>query len=135
MTDTKLCSIDTNVLVRYIAEDDEKQTAAAAQFIESWPGKILITLPVLLETLWVLSRLYQAKAPQIERVVEILLYSGKFTVQSATQVETALQSYKKHSADFSDCLIMALSKAHGAADIAVYSFDKQAIKAGMQRLP
>ncbi|MFT5163816.1 MAG: putative nucleic-acid-binding protein [Alteromonadaceae bacterium] len=65
MTSTKLCSIDTNVLVRYIARDDKTQTAIATKLIESSGFKALVTIPVLIETMGVLMRLYGIGKDQI----------------------------------------------------------------------
>lgn len=134
MTSTKLCSIDTNVLVRYIARDDEIQSGIATRLIESDGFKALVTLPVLVETIWVLMRLYDIGKDQVVHLVEVLLYSGKFSVQNMPEVDNALQQYQQCTADFSDCLIIALSKEIGGSDMAIYSFDKGAIKAGMRKI-
>jgi predicted nucleic-acid-binding protein len=134
VTNTKHCSIDTNVLVRYIARDDKIQTDIATRLIETDGFKALITIPVLIETIWVLLRLYAIDKKQIVHLVGVLLYSGQFSLQNMTAVESALEQYKLSTADFSDCLIIALSKKIGAPNMPIYSFDKQATKAGMSKI-
>lgn len=72
----------------------------------------------------------------------MLLYSGTFSVQNMTAVDNALKRYKECSADFSDYLIIslshyriiALSQSIGDSDMAIYTFDNNAIKAGMGKI-
>jgi predicted nucleic-acid-binding protein len=66
--------------------------------------------------------------------VEVLLYSGTFSVQNMTAVDNALKRYKECSADFSDYRIIALSQSIGDSDMAIYTFDNNAIKAGMGKI-
>lgn len=136
-TKKKVFSLDTNILVRYITQDDKKQSKLATNFIE---GKELekthcfITLPVIIETIWVLKRLYSANKAQITSVIDVLLNTKNFEVQHSDEIENALERYKSSNADFSDCLIVALSKGmqtDANKQVEIYSFDKKAVSAGM----
>ena len=73
-----MIGLDTNVLVRYFAQDDPRQSAAASRLIERLtpenPG--LVTSVVLAETVWVMEDLYAAKREQIASIVEDLLRAG-----------------------------------------------------------
>jgi len=62
-----MIGLDTNVLVRYLTQDDPKQAARATRVVEeelseNVPG--FIGLMVLVETVWVLQRLYGASAEE-----------------------------------------------------------------------
>jgi predicted nucleic-acid-binding protein len=139
-TKSKTFSIDTNILIRYITQDDNKQSKLATNFIESEElskASCFITLPVIIETVWVLKRLYAADKNQIATVIETLLNTSNFIVQHDYEIENALDRFKTSSADFSDCLIIELSKSmrpDSNSIVETYTFDKKAVKAGMTLL-
>lgn len=131
------CALDTNILVRYIAQDDAKQSSIATKLIEQLEGsntKCVISTPVLIETIWVLKKLYKANKKELCQVIESLLVTKSFIIQNRKEIEQSLEQFKKCNADFNDCLIISLSSAirsdkNGLLD--VFSFDKKAISAGM----
>jgi predicted nucleic-acid-binding protein len=67
--------LDTNVLVRYFAQDEPDQAAIATRLIEGFtpeaPG--FISTVTLVETVWVLSGAYKMPKPEITAVIEGLL--------------------------------------------------------------
>jgi predicted nucleic-acid-binding protein len=123
-----LTGIDTNILIRYVIQDDPLQFSIASNFLDSLtaenPG--YITLVSLAELCWVLIQRY--KLPRISFVhsVQSLLASEEIEIQSESIVRQALSLFMKSNADFADCLIAGCSRAAGCA--AVVTFDKKAAK-------
>jgi predicted nucleic-acid-binding protein len=130
-----MIGLDTNILVRYLAQDDPIQTALANRLVESLtdaaPG--FVSLVVLVETVWVLESCYGADAGKIAQIVETLLHVGNFKVEQAQTIWRSLRRFKADGDDFSDTLIAALARDKGCR--LVYTFDKAAAKrAGMDLL-
>jgi predicted nucleic-acid-binding protein len=120
--------LDTNVLVRYLAQDDPRQSSAASRLIESLtpenPG--LLTTVVLAETSWVMEDVYGASRQKIAEIVEGLLQTRTLVVQDAEQCWQALSRFRTGSADFADYLIERTCTALGAET--TYTFDRKAAR-------
>jgi predicted nucleic-acid-binding protein len=121
--------LDTNVVVRYLVQDDKAQAAAATALIEralttDSPG--LITGITLCEIVWVLTECYSADRSRIDAVIEGLLTSRQLVVERAESVWSALGDWRSSDADFSDALIGRLVAAHGGAK--TVTFDRAAAK-------
>jgi predicted nucleic-acid-binding protein len=128
-----MIGLDTNVLVRYFAQDEPAQAKKASALIESLtsenPG--YVTQVALVEVVWVLGRAYGLERAEIAHVVETLLRTKELVVDAAEVVWKALRLYKESSADFSDCLIERL--CHEAQCEYTATFDTKAAKtAGMR---
>ncbi len=102
-----MIGLDTNVLVRYIMQDDAKQSVKASKLIESLgePDRGYIGLVAVVELVWVLSSCYDLSREQIAQALDALLRTKQFVVEHADQVVRALRVFKASKADFSDCLI------------------------------
>ncbi len=127
-----MIGLDTNVLVRYIMQDDAKQTAKATTLIESLsaaaPG--FITLVSVIELVWVLSACYDLSRAQVAQALEIILRSKQLIVDQAEHVVRALRAFRAGNADFADCLIERMAASAGCAQ--TMTFDSAAAKtAGM----
>jgi predicted nucleic-acid-binding protein len=126
--------LDTNVLVRYISQDDSTQFAKAAAVINSLtpenPG--FVSVPSVVELVWVLARAYQADRAFIIRVLEELLRAKEIVVEQASLVWQALHLYKASKADFADCLIERSCQAAGCGY--TVTFDIAAAKTAGMRL-
>ncbi len=127
-----MIGLDTNVLVRYIMQDDAKQAAKANKLIESLttdePG--FFTLVSVVELGWVLSSSYGLKREQVAQAFDALLQTKEIMIESAEQVRRALRVYRATSADFADCLIERA--ANNAGCERTMTFDITAAKlAGM----
>jgi predicted nucleic-acid-binding protein len=120
--------LDTNVVVRYLVQDDRAQAAAATKLLERLspdnPG--FITSVTLCEIVWVLAECYGADQARIESVLEGLLTARQLVVDEAAIVWNALSDWRGSSADFSDALIGRLADARGAEKIV--TFDRAAAK-------
>jgi predicted nucleic-acid-binding protein len=107
-------ALDTNVLVRYLVQDDAGQGRKAASFIQTAADageQILIGNIVLCELVWVLDSAYGYGKSEIEMVLEKLLQSATFQFESKDLIWAALEDYKRAKVDFADCLIGRVHKA------------------------
>ena len=130
-----MIGLDTNVLVRYIVRDDEKQTEEAARIIESQctmrkPG--LISIVVLCELAWVLSRGYKLNRDTISTILQSILSVEELRVQMAEIAWLALDHYKNGKADFPDYVI-GVSNRKGKAKVTC-TFDKKAAESDLFQL-
>jgi len=103
-----MIGIDTNVMVRYIVQDDPGQAKAATKLIEQScradrPG--FINHIVLCELVWVLRRNYKLDKANICRVIEQIMRTDTLLVEDIQLVWRALQTFKESKADFADCLL------------------------------
>ena len=124
-----MTGLDTNVLVRYFAQDEPKQAAAARRLIETRltrenPGHVNVV--TLVETCWVLKRLYAAGREEVAQVVENLLAAPNVVVERRAVVRKALQNHAASASGFSDCLIAQLNLDAGCAN--TLTFDRAAAK-------
>ena len=120
-----MIALDTNVLVRFLVRDDERQARRARALIEgaaSAGDPCLVTSPVLCELEWVLEGVYHASRGDIAVTVRDLLTTPPFVVEDDALVRRALASYIKGRADFSDYLLGQLGRAGGART--TYTFDR-----------
>jgi predicted nucleic-acid-binding protein len=121
--------LDTNVLVRYVMQDDPRQSPRANRLIESLsaeePG--FVPLVALVELVWVLSGSYGLARVQVATVLDTLLRSKELVLDRADVVVQALARYSGSGADFADALIERLSAAAGCT--VTMTFDAGAVKA------
>lgn len=102
-----MIGLDTNVMVRYIMQDDSKQSRKATTLIESLhsenPG--YITMVSVVELYCVLTTSYELTRQQFAQALEAILRTKQFMVERADQVMRALHVFGEGAADFADCLI------------------------------
>ena len=122
-----MIAIDTNVLLRYLLEDDVDQSSKAKHLIIN-KGKVLITDAVLVETLWTLrGKKYKLSKTELIGVVKALFQESNIRFENGQVVWLALNDYrnakpvKSKEADFADALI--INKARYIADNQGYSFE------------
>ena len=119
-----MIALDTNVLVRYIVEDDLEQSPAAAAMIERALKRneaLFVPQIVLCELVWVLSFAYRFNREAIVGVLQQLRRGAQVAVESADEVKRAIESYAAGRGDFADYLIAERSITNGCSVIA--SFD------------
>ncbi len=127
-----MIGLDTNVLVRYIMQDDPKQSSKATLLVESLdsgtPG--YITLVSVVELYWVMTSNYELTGQQVSQALQAILRTKQLLVERADQVMRALRVFDEGKADFADCLIER--SAAGAGCTQTMTFDVGASKhAGM----
>lgn len=102
-----MIGLDTNVLVRYLVQDDAGQAEMASRQIESLtadcPG--FINRAVLCELVWVLERAYgYAKSTVVDALSQIVR-TAQFRVEDLADVVRAIEIYRSRHANFADGLI------------------------------
>jgi predicted nucleic-acid-binding protein len=108
--------LDTNVVIRYLTQDDARQSPIATRLMEKTlssddPG--FISLVVLAEVVWVLVSLYSVDRAGVSDVVSALLTTEQLRIESAELVWRAKRRYEASKADFSDALIADCAVAAG----------------------
>lgn len=123
-----MIGIDTNVLVRYLAQDDPVQSPRATRRFERLtqtdPG--FISLITIVETVWVLQRVYALSHLEIAAALERMLQADTLVIQNAQQVFTAMIALRGEAASFSDALIGALGARAGCT--VTLTFDRKAAR-------
>lgn len=128
-------ALDTNVLVRYVVQDDNTQFAAAKRLIglcvaEGSP--LFVPVTVTLELEWVLRSNFHYGKEDVLKVMSNLFSAAELSFESERALEVALQLFRKGSADFADCLHIALATQAGAEPL--WTFDKGAAKVNGAKL-
>lgn len=129
-----MIAIDTNVLLRYLLDDDTKQSPLAKKLIIN-RHPVLITDVVLAETLWTLmGPRYSIDKKGVCEIVRTLMGDGSFVFEDSQVIWSALRDYEESktirgkSLDFADALIANkahyLAKHHDTELSGFYSFDK-----------
>ncbi len=117
-------AVDTNVLVRLVTRDDAVQAGRADEFVA---GSAWVSHLVLVETIWVLSAVYELEAGKLMSAVEMLLDHRTLSIQEPDVVRDALDGFrKKPKLGFSDCLVVAVARAAGHVPLG--TFDKELAK-------
>lgn len=122
-------ALDTNALVRYIVQDDGAQLAAAKRLIQRCVNEgraLFVPVTVTLELEWVLRTSFEYAKDDVMHLLSSLFSAAELTFESERALEVALQLYRENSADFADCLHVAL--AAQAGELPLWTFDKRAAK-------
>ena len=130
-----MTGLDTNVVVRYLTQDDAAQASRVNTLFETvltshTPG--VITLVTLVEVVWVLESCYAQPRTAIAEVIQALLSTRNLLVENASAAFLALRAFSEGSGDFSDALIVVTARQLGCDS--VVSFDKKAQSVGMTML-
>ena len=129
MEDRKRVVIDTNLLVRYLTEDDPaKAKAVDALLSKAGRGEIKILVPsiVIAELVWVLESFYKMESQGIAELVDAVLNTPGVEVMDKTIIKSALKLYKVKNIDMIDAWIIEFAKEAGVG--AIYTFDKKHFK-------
>jgi predicted nucleic-acid-binding protein len=131
-----MIGLDTNILVRYFAQDDPVQSRTATEIVEQRlteqnPG--FISTVIMAETVWVLDRAYHLADAAIATVIERILQAGVFAVENEQQVFTAMIAFKDGLGSFADALIAALAVKAGC--LVTLTFDWRALRLPGVSLP
>lgn len=129
-----MIGLDTNVLARYLTQDDVRQAALASQLIEkdlsiARPG--FVSLVVLAELCWVLSHLYSATMDELVDMMNDLLNTPQIRLERREVVQAAIRRFghgKSRKAGLVDALIAAIAHSEGCSS--TVTFDKAAVRAG-----
>jgi len=122
-------ALDTNVLVRFLVEDDPVQTERARALLQRTiesNSSCYVSDIVMCEIVWVLERSYKFRRSDISQVLERLLQAKGLTFFSAERLASALESYNKGRGGFADYLIREHARTRGCE--AVATFEKKLLK-------
>ena len=125
-----MIGVDTNILVRYLVEDDAEQAATAARFFEvrcSPERPAFVNRVVMAELVWVLESVFGFPQALIAGNLDVLLRTPSILVEDADEVARALELYRG-GADFADALIGASNVRQGCTTTA--TFDRKARRLG-----
>lgn len=130
-----MIGVDTNVLVRFLVEDDPKQNALARDFFSkrSPEDPAFVSAIVLAETVWVLRRRVKLPSATVSDLIQNLLAADRLVVEFTEELD-ALLSQETPGTDIADYLIAWSSKRAGCHQ--TVTFDKTAAQAipGMELL-
>jgi predicted nucleic-acid-binding protein len=124
-----MIGLDTNVLVRFLVEDDPRQSKAAAALIEeavSAGDDLFLSDIVLCETVWVLGSAYESSRDQIVETLTGLLRARNLAFESTDRLFRALDAYARGKGDFADYLIREHARSAGCDT--VMTFDRPLLK-------
>ncbi len=124
-----MTGIDTNILVRYLVQDNPEQTQKAVAFMDRQlnnnnPG--YISSVTMAETVWVLTRSYAFPDREVADAVERLLQAEVLVVENGDEVFTAAAALRTGRGKFTDALIGALAASAGCES--VVTFDRKAVR-------
>ena len=122
-----MIGLDTNLIVRYIVQDDPEQSAVATRIFESelsTSNKGHVCLVVLCEVVWVLARAYKQPVSGLTHVIRALLLAECIEIERRDAVWKALRDFEAGTADFSDYLIAHVNQACGSST--TLTFDRAA---------
>lgn len=131
-----MIGVDTNVVIRFLAQDDATQSPVATRFMsrlsKERPG--FISAVVLAEITWVLSRAYKARRQDVGDAIESLLRSAELVIENADAAYRALGVYRAaRTAEFADAFIAETAALAGAKETVTFDHGA-ASEAGMRLL-
>ena len=130
--EVKVIGIDTNILVRIITRDDEKQSQIALDYVSNSSTPFVINHIVICELVWVLESAYKYDKKQIIKALECILKVKQFLILEKNSVRSALKLYAETTIDFSDALIGYVNKEEGCEF--TITFDKATSKTTIYKL-
>ena len=123
-----MIGLDTNILVRYLTQDDPDQSRKATELIEhrlTERVRGFISVVAMVETVWVLDRAYDLDAQEIAGAVERILQVDVLLVENEQEVFTAMMALRQGKGSFADALIAELGSQAGCAH--TLTFDRKAL--------
>ena len=129
-----MIGLDTNILVRYLAQDDPKQSPRATEIIEQKISKEspgFISCVVLVETVWTLMRSYKMESKDIMAIIKEFIHADDLQLEHREEVWRAHQLVFSQGLDFSDALLGAIHHSHGCEY--TLTFDQGAAKSDLFR--
>jgi len=124
-----MIGLDTNVIVRYLTQDDPVQSRKATELIERGLTEVspgFVSIVAMIETVWVLERIYGLPAEEIATAIERMLEVDVLVVEDDQEVFVAMMAIKDGRGSFADALIGALGTKAGCSHIV--TFDQKALQ-------
>ena len=118
--------LDSNVLVRYLTQDDASQSRQANRLITESISRgepLFLGAIVLCELVWVLRLAYRIRKSEIAETLTRILDTAQFVVEDADLCRQALSAYRDGSGDYSDYLLGGRNRKAGCS--ATATFDRR----------
>lgn len=131
-----MTGLDTNILVRYLTQDDPVQSREASEIIERRLTKAslgFVSVVAMAEIAWVLDRAYGFTAKEIATAIERMLQAEVLVIQHEEEVFAAMIALKQGRASFADALIAELGARVGC--VHTLTFDQKALRFARFQLP
>jgi predicted nucleic-acid-binding protein len=131
-----MIGLDTNILVRYLTQDDSTQSPKATELIEcrlTEEKAGFVSIVAMVETVWVLERAYGLTPHEIAGAVERVLQTDVLVVENEQEVFTAMIALKEGQGSFADAVIAALGAKMGCS--CTLTFDRKALRLPGFELP
>ena len=128
-------ALDTNIIVRFLVRDDEKQAQAVYKFFKDTQdsqGILFVPLAVVFETIWVLESVYNISREEVIETLKNLLSMPILKFESQPAIQAFVSSAMTSSVDMSDLLIA--QSAHHWGCQSVLTLDKKASKSDLFEL-
>ena len=122
-------ALDTNILVRIATRDDEAQLRKVEKLMRgnfSATHPAWVSIVVLAELAWVLTRCYGYQRPDVGAFLHQLLHTAAICVEDQAVAGKAIDLFLNSTADFSDCLILARNESRSISPI--HTLDRKAAK-------
>lgn len=114
-------AVDTNIVVRLITRDDERQAAAAERVVK---GGVWLSIVAVSEVAWVLASLYELPRDRVADSIALLLRHEHITLEHATAIERTLEVFRRTSGvSFADCLLIEVARLQECGPL--MTFDKR----------
>jgi len=124
-----MIGLDTNIIVRYLIQDDPVQSALANEIMErrlteAEPG--FVSVVVMAEIVWVLGSRYRLTAQHVVAAIERMLSVRTLVIESEREVHVAMIALKDGRGSFADAFIGALAASAGCSH--TFTFDRKAAR-------
>jgi len=129
-----MIGLDTNIIIRYLTQDDVKQSKLVRKFFEKELAdqQGFVTLVTLVEVVWILESCYEQPKSVIIHTLESLLSTTQFAFENSEIIHIAINRFRKGNADFNDAIIAVITEKAGCEK--VITFDKKSRSVGMTLL-
>ena len=124
--------LDTNAIVRFLVRDDEKQAQAVRKVLLDAEKKgdiLFVSIAATLETIWVLSSVYEYSNEEIVQALEGLLILSVLRVEEYERIASVCRIAPEQDADLADMLIGLTSRDKGCET--TLTFDKKAARSDL----
>lgn len=124
-----MIALDTNVLVRFLVEDDKAQSAKAAKLVAravSEDEPLFVSELVVCETVWLLLAAYRVSRAEVGEILGRLLMAAHLRFNDVDRLSRALEAFIAGKGDLADYLIREQARAAGCENVA--TFDRVLLK-------
>ena len=112
--------VDTNILLRYLLEDNEELSPKAIEIMDN--NEVFIPTEVIVEVSYVLKKVYNVEKGKIYEAIKLLLDMDDVKFQNKDTIELAFNIYSEKNLDIVDCMLFAYNKNE---NYDIKTFDKK----------